>query len=272
MKFPDDEMSELKALLFDVDGTLADTERDGHRVAFNRAFEDAGLDWHWSVEEYGWLLQVTGGKERMRFFVEQRNPQVPAGVDLDRLIIDLHAAKTLHYTALLGQGLIPLRPGVEQLLREARDSGMRMAIATTTTPENVTALLENTLGAGSIDWFEVIGAGDVVPHKKPAGDIYTWVMEKMGLAPEACLAFEDSANGVLAVHDAGISAMVITTNDYTRDHDFDGATTVIDKLCSDGQGTITLLSGFDPQTDCIDLAAARRVHAAAREIVDKMTA
>jgi beta-phosphoglucomutase-like phosphatase (HAD superfamily) len=149
---------------------------------------------------------------------------------------------------------------------------MRIAIATTTTPENVTALLGNTLGPESVDWFEVIGAGDVVPHKKPAGDIYTWVMEKMQLAPEECLAFEDSANGVLAVHDAGISAMIITTNDYTCDHDFNGATTVIDRLCSEEQGAITLLSGFDPQTNCIDLAAARRVHAAAQGSAGKLTA
>lgn len=265
-------MNELKALLFDVDGTLANTERDGHRVAFNRAFTDAGLDWHWSVDEYGWLLQVTGGKERMRFFIEQRNPMIPADVDVDNLIIDLHAAKTRHYTQLLGEGLIPLRPGVEALLHEARASGMRMAIATTTTPENVTALLKNTLGTDSIGWFEVIGAGDVVPHKKPAGDIYTYVMEKMQLAPEECLAFEDSGNGVLAVHDAGISAMVITTNDYTRDHDFKGATTVIDKLCRDEQGAVTLLSGFDPEAECIDLAAAQRVHAAAQESAAKLTA
>ena len=265
-------MSELKALLFDVDGTLADTERDGHRVAFNRAFSDAGLDWHWSVEEYGWLLQVTGGKERMHFFIEQRKPPLPEGVDIDQMIVELHRAKTRHYTELLGEGQIPLRPGIEPLLREAHESGMRIAIATTTTPENVTALLGNTLGPGSVDWFEVIGAGDVVPHKKPAGDIYTWVMEKMQLEPEECLAFEDSANGVLAVHDAGIDAMIITTNDYTRDHDFNGATTVIDRLCGDEQGAITLLSGFDPQTSCIDLAAARRVHAAAQASDEKLTA
>ena len=112
-------MSELKALLFDVDGTLADTERDGHRVAFNRAFSDAGLDWHWSVEEYGWLLQVTGGKERMHFFIQQRNPPLPEGVDIDQMIVELHAEKTRHYTHLLGEGQIPLRPGIEPLLREA---------------------------------------------------------------------------------------------------------------------------------------------------------
>jgi beta-phosphoglucomutase-like phosphatase (HAD superfamily) len=265
-------MPELKALLFDVDGTLADTERDGHRVAFNRAFADAGLDWHWSVEDYGWLLQVTGGKERMRFFIDQRNPPLPGGVDIDRMIIDLHMAKTGHYTRLLGEGRIPLRPGIEPLLREAREQKMRIAIATTTTPENVTALLRNTLGPESIDWFEVIGAGDIVPHKKPAGDIYTWVMEKMKLPPGECLAFEDSENGVLAVQDAGIRAMIITINGYTADHDFDGATTVIDTLCGDGQAPLHLLAGFDPQTGCIDIAAARRVHAAAHATAGKLTA
>ena len=257
-------MPDLKALLFDVDGTLADTERDGHRVAFNRAFTDAGLDWHWSVEDYGWLLQVTGGKERMHFFIEQRKPPLPAGVDIHRLVIDLHRAKTGHYTRLLGEGRIPLRPGIQRLLAEAREQEMRIAIATTTTPENVTALLGNTIGPESVDWFEVIGAGDVVPHKKPSGDIYRYVMEKMDLSPGECLAFEDSENGVLAVHDAGIRAMIITTNGYTADHDFDGATTVIDTLCADAQPPKHLLAGFDPQTDCIDIAAARRVHAAAQ--------
>lgn len=265
-------MSLLKALLFDVDGTLADTERDGHRVAFNRAFAEAGLDWSWNVEEYGWLLQVTGGKERMRFFVEQRSPSLPDGIDLDRMIVNLHKSKTAHYTQLLGEGRIPLRPGVESLLREAREKGMRIAIATTTTPENVTALLANTLGSESVDWFEVIGAGDIVPHKKPAGDIYTYVMQKMNLEPHECLAFEDSENGVLSVLDAGIRAMVVTTNGYTVDHDFSGATTVVDRLCADDKNRMTLLSGFNPENDCIDLETSVRIHAAASPSADKLTA
>ena len=136
-------MKELQALLFDVDGTLADTERDGHRVAFNMAFKDAGLDWDWSVELYGKLLEVTGGKERIRFYLDNFNTKFQRPENLDDFIAGLHKAKTDHYTRLLGEGKIPLRPVVERLIREAKEKGMRMAIATTTTPANVNRAWEN---------------------------------------------------------------------------------------------------------------------------------
>lgn len=255
-------MSELKALLFDVDGTLADTERDGHRVAFNLAFDDAGLDWHWSVDDYAWLLQVTGGKERMRFFIEQKQPPLPAGFDLDSMIPELHQSKTDHYTRLLGEGRIPLRVGAERLINEARENGMRLAIATTTTPANVTALLENTLGVESIGWFEVIAAGDVVPAKKPAPDIYQWAMQQMKLQPGECIAFEDSENGVISVRDSGIKALLVTTNHYTEDHDFTAATTVIDQF-GDSESPLHNIEGVRIEGDCVDMAAVRQIHAAA---------
>lgn len=255
-------MSELKALLFDVDGTLADTERDGHRVAFNLAFTDAGLDWHWSVDDYAWLLQVTGGKERMRFFIEQSRPPLPDGVDLDAMIAELHRSKTRHYTRLLGEGRIPLRVGVARLLDEARHCGMRLAIATTTTPANVTALLQHTLGEESIGWFEVIAAGDVVPAKKPAPDIYLWAMQQMQLEPAECIAFEDSENGVISVKDAGIRAVLVATNHYTEEHDFNGATTVVDQLGDPGN-PLRHIGGLHIDGDVVDMAAVRRIHAAA---------
>ena len=235
-------MSDFKAFIFDVDGTLADTERDGHRVAFNLAFADAGLDWNWTVEIYGDLLSVTGGKERIRYFLDKYQAQLPQVEDVAGYIAELHKAKTAHYTALLGKGEIPLRPGVEKLLRDARQQGIRLAIATTTTPENVTALLENTLGAESIDWFEVIAAGDIVPAKKPAPDIYIWAMEKMQLSPDEVIAFEDSENGLISVRDARIRKVLITVNSYTRDHDFSGATVVLDQL-GDEQHPATVLAG-----------------------------
>lgn len=221
-------MPKLQALLFDVDGTLADTERDGHRIAFNLAFADAGLDWDWTVDIYQDLLSVTGGKERMKFFLDKYKPAFDEPEDLDGYIAAMHKAKTAHYTGLLAKGAIPLRPGVERILNEAREKGYRLAISTTTTPANVEALLTHTLGAESMDWFEVIAAGDIVPAKKPAPDIYNWALEKMNLKAEDCIAFEDSRNGVLSSLAANLKT-IITINDYTKDHDFTGATIVLDQ-------------------------------------------
>lgn len=223
-------MAEIRALLFDVDGTLADTERDGHRVAFNRAFADAGLDWDWSVALYGDLLRVTGGKERIKHYLARHNPGFSAPDDLDGFVAGLHAAKTEHYKAMMAQGVIPLRPGVEALLREARDREIPMAIATTTTMDNVTSLLGSTLGEASVDWFAEIGAGDLVPRKKPAPDIYTWVLERMGLQGADTIAFEDSGHGVTSAADAGISRILVTTNDYTHAQDFSRASLVLPEM------------------------------------------
>ena len=251
-------MAELKALLFDVDGTLADTEKDGHRVAFNLAFEEAGLDWHWDVALYDKLLAVTGGKERIKYYLEQFNTDFEKPDDFDEFVKGLHAAKTRFYTQLLGEGKIPLRPGVERLLNEAREQGYRLAIATTTTPENVTALLENTLGPESIDWFEVIAAGDIVPAKKPAPDIYVWAMEKMGLTPAECIAFEDSENGIKASKGANL-ATIITINDYTRDHDFSDAELVLDHMGEPDQ-PFTVLKGDAGEQTYLNMDLVKRVH------------
>jgi len=220
-------MTELAALLFDVDGTLADTERDGHRPAFNRAFAEAGLDWDWSAELYGELLAVTGGKERIRFYLDKYNTAFRYDGDLDAFIAGLHKSKTKHYTQMLAEGAIPLRPGVKRLIQAAREAGLRLAVATTTTPENVTELLKHALHPESVSWFEVIAAGDVVPKKKPDPGIYTYAMEQMGLTSAQCIAFEDSRNGILASHGAGLKT-IIAVNGYTRDDDFSGAAIVLD--------------------------------------------
>ncbi len=256
-------MNKLRALLFDVDGTLADTEGQGHRVAFNRAFADVGLDWHWDEDLYRALLAVTGGKERMRHYIERYRPdfRLPAGVALDDFLADLHQRKNAHYAALLDAGAVPLRPGVERLLREARAAGVTLAIATTTSPENVEALIRNTLGAEAMDWFAEIGAGDVVPAKKPAPDIYHYVLERLGLVPEEVVAVEDSANGVRAAVGAGIPTLV-TANDFTRDDDFSGAFLVVDQLGEPGRPARTWPEG--ETVGVIDLPRLEALWAARR--------
>lgn len=230
-------MNSLQAIIFDVDGTLAETERDGHRPAFNQAFAEHGLSWRWDEELYGRLLDITGGKERIRHFAEIAAPEIVARPDFNELVKKLHAAKTAHYVRLVEQGRLALRPGVASLIAEARRAGIRLAIATTTSPENVDALLRASLAPESPGWFEVIGAGDVVPAKKPAPDIYLWVLEKLQLPASACLAIEDSANGLNAALAAGIPT-VVTVGEYTAKQDFAGALHVLDNLQGSSLGTL----------------------------------
>ena len=230
-------------------------------MAFNRAFAEFGLDWDWDVALYGELLAVTGGKERIRHYVERHRPDYRKPDDFDDLVAGLHAAKTRHYTSLLAQEGIPLRPGVLRLLSEARAAGVRLAIATTTTPANVSALLEHSAAPQAESWFEVIGAGDVVAAKKPAPDIYHYVLEKMGLGPEQCIAFEDSENGIAATRGAGLKT-IITVNDYTRDHDFSGAVIVLDQFGEPGQPFHVLSDTPVNGASYLDLPLVRALFAA----------
>ena len=254
-------MSELRALIFDVDGTLADTERDGHRVAFNCAFAEAGLDWDWTVPLYGQLLEVGGGKERIRFYLQQYQPDFQAPEDLDGFIAELHRHKTQHYQQLLAAGKIPLRPGVERFLREARSQGLRLAIATTGSLPNATALLQKHLDPYAPHWFEIIAAGDIVPFKKPAPDIYHYVLQKMGLAASDCLVFEDSNQGLQAALGACLKT-VVTVNGYTQSHDLSGATLVLDCLGEPDQPFCAIAGqALDAvNTHYLDLDLVHRLH------------
>ena len=218
----------IKAIIFDVDGTLADTE-EAHRISFNEAFAENHLDWNWDVALYGKLLKITGGKERIKFFVESYRPEFKNPTNYDDFVKKLHQIKTQHYTARLEQGKIPFRPNIKRLIAESRQLGLRLAIATTTTPENVSVLLKKGLGEQGESMFEVIGCGDIVPQKKPAPDIYDWVLQKLNLKPAECIALEDSENGLRSSLAAGIKTFV-TTTDYTRDQNFTGAAVVLPDL------------------------------------------
>lgn len=218
----------LKAIIFDVDGTLADTE-DAHRIAFNKSFAENGLDWSWDVALYDKLLKVTGGKERIKYFVSDFLPGYSKPDNFDDFVKHLHAVKTRHYTAMMRAGSVPLRPGIKQLILDARQAGITLAIATTTSPENVSAMLEVGLGKDWASYFAVNGCGDIVPHKKPAPDIYNWVLHELKLAPGDCIALEDSHNGLQSALAAGIKTY-ITTNPYTHTQDFTGAAAVLEDL------------------------------------------
>jgi HAD superfamily hydrolase (TIGR01509 family) len=249
--------TELRALLFDVDGTLADTE-EVHRQAFNAAFAEAGLDWDWSADLYHELLAVTGGKERIRYYLERERPEFELPPEGDEFIAGLHRRKTHYYVEMLTTGQVPLRPGVERLIREAHQQGLRLAVVTTTTPDNVTALFRHSFGAFEEDWFELVAAGGIVPHKKPAPDIYHYALADMGLTADECLALEDSENGMKAAHAAGIDVL-ITVNRYTDQHDFTGAAVVLDHLGEPAM-PCKLIQGDLPPAGLVDTAYLRLLH------------
>jgi HAD superfamily hydrolase (TIGR01509 family) len=221
-------VTRIAAVIFDVDGTLSETE-ETHRKAFNRAFELAGLSWHWDQDLYRELLSVTGGKERIRHFLEHHEADGAPVDNLDDFIRVLHADKTKAYTQMVIGGEVELRPGIRKLIADAKKLGYRLAIATTTTPANIDALLTATFGDEGHDLFEVICAGDSVPNKKPAPDVYLLALEKLGLPAEQCLAIEDSRNGLLSSYRAGIPT-IVTPGIYTHDQDFAEAVLVVDYL------------------------------------------
>jgi len=208
----------MKAIIFDVDGTLADTE-DAHRMAFNDAFAEFGFDWNWDSSLYKKLLKVTGGKQRIRFYLQSHAVKMLERPDIDELILDLHKTKTKHFIERLENGQVPLRSGIEALIHEARAQHLTIAIATTTTPINVRTLLTVNLGPDSLGWFSCIGDGGEVPVLKPEPDVYNWVLEKLNLSAHDVLALEDSRNGLISCVRAGVPCLVVT-NAYTDDQDF----------------------------------------------------
>jgi HAD superfamily hydrolase (TIGR01509 family) len=218
----------IKALIFDCDGVLVDTERDAHRVGFNLAFKEFGIDAEWDVELYGKLLLVAGGKERMRAYFDEYG--WPASAETaeqrDELILALHKTKTQITSELVSS--LPVRPGILRIIDEAIAAGVKLGVCTTSNPKFIDAVLD-LFGPERKAAFDFVHAGDVVAKKKPAPDIYRLALETLGLPPQDCMVIEDSRNGLLAATGAGLPTL-ITTSTYTIDEDFTGAAKVVPEL------------------------------------------
>ena len=218
----------IKALIFDVDGTIADTE-ETHRQAFNAAFLEHGLPWDWSRREYAELLRTSGGKERLAAYIDTLALEPEEEARLKRMVELIHSSKTRIYGELIADGRAPLRPGVARLIGEARTAGVRLAIASTTTSANIAALIGAQFGADAWSWFEALACGDVVSSKKPAPDIYIRALGMLRLPAEACVAFEDSVNGVKSAKAAGLYT-VVTPTAWSEGQDFSGADLRLESL------------------------------------------
>lgn len=242
-------MSDPKALLWDVDGTIAETERDGHRVAFNLAFEACGLPWRWDEAHYGKLLRITGGRERILHDMRDRS-DAPPPVERDRLAADLHAKKNAYYAELVATRAIPLRPGVAELMEESLRRGVRLGIATTTSRSNVDALLRVHFGA---DWrkrFAVVVCGEDVARKKPDPEVYRLALDALGIGALEAVAIEDSPGGVAAARAADVP-VIVTRSAYFPNDTVEGAIAIGPGLhtrrgwvpalpAAEGDGTVTL--------------------------------
>jgi HAD superfamily hydrolase (TIGR01509 family) len=220
-------MSELKAIFWDQDGVIIDTEKDGHRVAFNKMFKEFGHEFEWSVDTYGELLAISGGKERMRHYFTEKGIILEGDPDKDaELLLTLHKKKTAIFVEMVESGILPLRAGVKRLMKEAMDAGLRLGVCTTANERSANAIAKGMLG--EID-LEFVLAGDVVSKKKPDPEIYLLALERTGLAADECIVVEDSRNGILAAKAAGLRA-VATTNIYTEHEDLSDASIVVTSL------------------------------------------
>lgn len=231
-------MAELKALIFDCDGVLAETEANGHRVAFNKVFAEENLGVEWDVATYGEKLKIAGGKERMRTIFTDPDFTGDVG-DLDEYIKKLHKRKTDLYMELIEQGLLPPREGVKRLAEEAHDKGIQLAIGSTSNERGVKLIAKTVFGDKVYGYFKTILAGDVVSRKKPDPEIYLLAAEKLGVKPEECCVVEDTGNGLAAAKAAGMKC-VVTRSQYSKDEPFPEADLAVDSLGDSAENGVTI--------------------------------
>ena len=244
-------MSKLTALMFDCDGVLAETERDGHRVSFNKVFEQQGIDAYWDEAEYGDLVKVSGGKERMAAYFSQYPEKYSPERFTPEYIAQLHKLKTAAFLELCGD--LPIRPGVRRLMLEAHRNGLHIFICSTSNESSVSAIARSVLGEAKDKVLTKIYAGDVVKSKKPAPDIYLLPLEQYGLDADRCIVFEDTQNGLRAAISAGIKC-IVTTSIYSGEEDFSGALAVVECLGDEGTPCRPLAGQLPPDTGRLTLA------------------
>ena len=249
-------MRHLDAIIFDVDGTLADTE-EMHRQAFNRAFREFDLDWDWTPALYEELLTVSGGRERIRYYGQDLAERFSHQDELLRFVRDVHRVKTGIYGEMLVEGRLPLRPGIERLIGEARQAGIKLAIATSSAFSNAKTLLDNNLPADWMSWFTAIETCDSVPQKKPSPAVYQAVLGKLGVALERVIAVEDTQNGLAAATAAGLTT-IVTTHFFTRNHHFPHAALVVDSIGEPGD-PFTVAHGDVGEHQYVDLELIDRL-------------
>ena len=247
-------MAEIKGFFFDQDGVIIDTERDGHRVAFNKTFMEFGFDFEWDVETYHRLLRIGGGKERMLHYLHETGFGKPVASDEEEdLIKALHKRKTDMFVELLESGALPLRPGVRRFMSEVNQMAMTLGICTTSNERAAKAVSESILADIA---FDFVLAGDIVSKKKPDPEIYLLALEKSGLKPEECVVIEDSNNGARAAKQAGMH-VVATVNPYTESEDLSMADIVVSCLGDpDGQAAEVLGGRLDFRCDGVVTAAS----------------
>ncbi len=255
---------DLQAILIDMEGSIVESE-EIHRRAFNAAFRECGMAWHWDRAIYKQLLSIAGGLERLKHYITRTAPDIMKRPDGFSFLDSMHKAKNIAYAQLVEREGVSPRPGVERLLTEARRRDIKLAVVTSATLETVHTVIGKALGDDALQWFEVIADGGKVPAKKPAPDIYIWATEEMGVPVSACLSFEDTPRGVKGSMAAGVPA-VATVSSYTYDEDFDGALAVISHLGNPDQ-PFKMLAGSAFGADYVTVDLLRKWHRSAKPTV-----
>jgi HAD superfamily hydrolase (TIGR01509 family) len=252
----------LEGIIFDVDGTIADTE-DIHRQAFNKAFSEYNLNWHWSREKYYELLFISGGKERIRKYLTENNT-----INIDNSFIkELHKCKSEYYRSMLISADIKLRPGIKRLITEAKNLNIKLGIATNSSGANLTTLIKKNLGTQPEQLFNTIATSDIVLEKKPSPEIYHHALLNLNLSAKNCVVIEDTTNGNISALTAGLRT-IITTHAYTKDNDFNGASLVINNL-GEPDSAFNVNKNFDCKNTYVNVELLNKIVTSKNDFLQK---